>query len=149
MTNDYQFWDESLEQLFYKFQKEHVMSQQVHNLGATMAEARSAAVAQNLDLRGQVKATIAALIQAIKNQAVSFVDTPEERKAIEQEAVTIFNGMFAASLGPAATLIVDELLTSLLDSILTKIGTVSPPVNPTLVVPTPAVVTPVTSTKPE
>lgn len=147
MTSNYQFWDESLEQLFHKYQKEYQM--QNHNLGTAMTAARSEAVAQNLDVRGQVRATIVAMIQAIKSQASTWVDTPEERQAIEREAVTIFNGMFAASLGPAATLIIDGLITSLLDGVLSRIGTVSPPVNPTPVVPTPAVVTPVTSIKPE
>lgn len=147
ITSNYQFWDESLEQLFHKYQKEYQM--QNHNLGTAMTAARSEAVAQNLDVRGQVRATIAALIQAIKSQASTWVDTPEERQSIEREAVTIFNGMFAASLGPAATLIIDGLITSLLDGVLSRIGTVSPPVNPTPVVPTPAVVTPVTSIKPE
>lgn len=63
----------------------------------------------------------------------SLIDEPAERAAIEDEAVKVFNGLFASSLGPIATGFLDSMVRGAIDRELSWLAaspTPLPPVTP-------------------
>lgn len=71
------------------------------------------------DIKSQITASLAALWAYILAGGRSLIDEPQERAAIEAEAVRAFNAFFGDKLGPAATMFIDGLITATIDRELT------------------------------
>lgn len=89
------------------------------SLGSSIS---SAAATAKSDVKSQILAAINALEAWIFAKGRSYIDTPEERQAIEAEAVKVFTSLFADELGPAGSAIVAGFVSSVLDKLLTYLA---------------------------
>lgn len=79
-----------------------------------------------------------AIEQAIVGQGRQLIDTPEERKGVEDVAIAAFNDLVAQNIPPMILSVLDGFLTKMLDKLLVSLATSKPKPAPTTPPPPPA-----------
>lgn len=99
---------------------------QSHELKSMLAPAMETAAEQSAlagkSMDGQITDVLSAMIKVIVGQGKELIDTLEERKAVAEEVVHIFDSLFGSTLGPIAAAVLHRVLSSVVIAILERLA---------------------------